>query len=160
MVIVFIVLAAVVGGGVYFAQDRIRGWIDSAEGVVRDAGDAFKPGVATPREKVLPAPGYRGVRGLVRELNAKGLDCRQTVVDAENEYISTGSCQAHVKGASFPVHVQINIYLDPDSLIAALDIMKESPFDYVTADNWVVVTQPQVARLVKRAIGGRIRLAS
>jgi hypothetical protein len=159
-VVRFILLVAVIGVSVYFAQDRIRSWIDSAGDAIDNSGDAFQPGVATPRSKPLPAPGYTSVRALVRDLNANGLVCKQTVVDAENDVISTGSCQAEVKGSEFPVHVQINVYLDPQSLQATLEIMEESSFDFVTADNWVIVTQPQVARKVHKAIGGRIRLGS
>jgi hypothetical protein len=169
-VVKFGLLVLVVAGAIFVIQRPIRAWIDSAGDSIEEADDPFRPGatpvdVSDPEDPESPGEGtasfgYSSVRDLVRDLNAGGLVCKDLKVDAEDEYISTGSCQAHVDSSEFPVHVQINIYLQPTSLNAALEIMESSPFTYVAADDWVVVTQPEVARKVRKAIGGRLHVAS
>jgi hypothetical protein len=154
------VLAAL-GIVVAAAQQPIRGWIDDVRGFADDGGGGFEVHTVTRRTANISTDrGYRGVRELARELNANGFDCRQIVVDAENEYISTGSCQAHMRNSSFPIHVQINIYSQPATLDFALESLKDAPFDLVYGDNWFVSSTPNVVRKVHQAIGGRLKLAS
>lgn len=137
--------------------------IDSVSEAVGSVGDSVTrqpPAEGSPADPPgggavrVREPAFGGVRDVARALNEGGLRCRPVRVDAEDDYVSTGSCQAG------PVHVQINVYLNQSSL----SLVKESffsedfPFAFVLKGNTYVITQAPVARRVHRVIGGRLRL--
>jgi hypothetical protein len=148
--IVLIALIAVGAGGFFLFGADIEEAVQSIERAFEPPEVGSDGGVIEER----PRAEWRitRVRQLTTEINAGGLRCRSVQVDHEDEFISTGSCQAG------NVHVQINVYLFEASLEGAGEILKETPFATVNDENWWIVTQPQTARAIHRILGGKLRI--
>ncbi|HWL64414.1 MAG TPA: hypothetical protein VNP73_00420 [Actinomycetota bacterium] len=126
----------ILGGELFVAAD------DPFEGT--DGGDTGPP--SDPRVK----RGYKGVRAIIRDINAGGVRCTARTVDQKDDYTSTGSCQ--VGGT----HVQINVYFFGPSIDSVEKSFKDGPFSFVHDDNWFVITQTPVARQIRGALDGRL----
>lgn len=145
--ILLFALLLLLGGGLYVASDP-RAVIDLIPNETQDLpGVEFEARPGRSR----PLAGYARVSDLVRDLRAGGLPCTKMKVDSAGPPVETGSCQSR------GTHVQINIYLDRNSLRFAQDIFREWPFATVHADNWWVITQGRVAKRVAEITGGRLQ---
>ena len=146
-------LLLLLGGGIFLLRTPVEDFVtDVTDKVEEFQGAIEEPAVEIPAGR--PIKGYRKVRALVGDLRAGGLACTQTRIDSTNRYIETGSCQSR------GTHVQINIYLEPNTLDGAREIFQDWPFDTVHQDNWWVITSRPVAKEVARITGGRFQKAS
>lgn len=177
--IILILLAlGIAGGTIYAVRDEIGDVVSDARGAFdSEDSDEFEvpdievpdfeapdfelpeipdiPDISQPIEDGLdfePTEGFAGVAPIVRSLRSGGMACGQMNIDYEDEYISTGSCQAS------GTHVQINVYLFPASLDSANQLLKQGPFATVHADNWWIITQNTAAREIHRILGGKLRI--
>ena len=108
------------------------------------------PGEVT---EVVEVPGYRGVRPLIRDLQAGGLPCSHMQIDSAGPPVETGSCQSR------GTHVQVNVYLSRPSLRMAEEIFTDWPFAHVHRHNWWVITSEPVAKEVRDILGGKLTRA-
>jgi hypothetical protein len=156
-----LVTVVIVAAVFLFVRAPIMDAIDSVQDAVEDVkgSDFFSPGQGDVPGIDLPdtpggpgtTKGFKGVRELVDALHKGGFDCNQTKIDSEGGSVSTGSCQGY--GA----HVQINVYLDPNSLASAENSFfdKDYAFSYVHKDNWFVITQHAVPTSNRLHLGPR-----
>lgn len=146
-------LLLLLGGGIFLLRTPVDELVgDISDKVEEFQGTIEEPAVEIPARR--PTKGYQRVAALVRDLRAGGLPCNAIKIDATNDYIETGSCQSR------GTHVQINIYLEPNTLQGAREIFQDWPFDTVHKDNWWVITSRPVAKEVARITGGRFQKSS
>lgn len=158
----FLVVLALVALGIFLLRDRFTEVVESVSSVFQPAETEVGSGESTRTDpQGVPieggqerTKGFRSVRDVARSLNKGGLACRSVRVDAENDYVSSGSCRAR------GTHVQINVYLDAASLhsVRASFSSSDYPFAFVVSGNTYVIAQTPVARRVHRIIGGKLRV--
>lgn len=147
-----LLLLGVLGGGLSAATEAVGDavdWFDDATG-----GQDAPPGAAAPATVEAVVDGFGSVPAVARALRAGGLPCGRVKVDSADDVVATGSCQSR------GTHVQINLYFSPETIrFARREIFDaESPFAFAHADNWWVVSQPDVARRAARILGGRAQV--
>lgn len=151
-----ILAVAALGVGGFFA------FRETVPAILKDAWEAVEEELGTPEFEtpVIETPviegrialGYRRVRPLVADLNAGGLKCNRIQVDSSDDFLEAGSCQSR------GTHVQINVYLRPESIeFAETEIFsKESPFTFLHKDNWWIISSRSVVRAARGILGGEI----
>lgn len=150
--IALMALLLLLGGGIFLLRTPVEDFVtDVTDKVEEFQGTIEEPAVEIPAGR--PVKGYRHIDDLVRDLRRGGLVCRQMRVTSDVN-LETGSCQSR------GTHVQINIYLEPNTLKGAREIFQDWPFDTVHKDNWWVITSRPVAKEVARITGGRFQKAS
>ena len=155
-VVMFVVILGGLGMLIWFASGRVGDFFENSD-FLGESRERVQGEIIVEEDRGVRSP-YKGVRELATALNEGGLRCTQIKVDAANDIVATGSCQA--PGSEFArTHVQINIYFDRASLEASREIFGERSFTYVHDANWFVITQPEAAREVQKILGGRFRRA-
>jgi hypothetical protein len=97
---------------------------------------------------------YRHVPQVVRDIRAGGIACVGTRVDSTDEFLETGSCQSN------GMHVQINLYFQPEGIGFAEEFYSQFAFASVHADNWWVSGETALMRRVQQVLGGRLQRPS
>lgn len=95
--------------------------------------------------------GPRNIGVIVRELRAAGIPCSAMKTDSSDEYVVTGSCQSNGS------HVQINIYLQPQTVEFAEEFYADFGFASVHRDNWWISGETSLMRAIHQALGGRFQ---